>query len=189
MTTTLKPTVQVLTSEVLRCHGFEKNLQAISLTGAESLRHALTETDPQILDLMPQDAQDYAKGQFSADYARYSELSAKIIAKNAGKGDLAPGELDEQVALRDTIRQHLTPTVVQAILQDSGLFSAQDFAANRVSVNEHGSVTLRDVSQVGEGQLKAARDYVEARQAVRQDDGSWRSHAANRQPASLAAGK
>lgn len=70
LTQDIKASARVLTSEVLRCHGFEKNLQAISLMSPDQLDYVLNTTDPQLLPLLPTDAQAYAKTSFSTDFAR-----------------------------------------------------------------------------------------------------------------------
>lgn len=113
-----------------------------------------------------------------------------MTAKHAGiAGAITPAESREQLALKEKIRTRLTGPVVQAVLQDSGLFPAEDFAKGRITVSDHGLVTLRDVSQVTEANLAAARRYIDGRQATRQADGSWKSHAEARSQQSWAAAK
>lgn len=186
----IKASARVLTSEVLRCHGFEKNLQAISLTLPEQINYVLGTTNPHLTEVLPAEAKAYLEQDFTKDFERYTELSKMVVAKNAGKANaISVDEAREQVALKEKIRSKLTAPVVQAVLQDSGLFSADDFQQGRVAVSDQGVVTLRDLSGVKEENLARARGYIDVRQPTREADGSWKSQAGSRAPEGWASAK
>lgn len=169
-----KPTPQdpdTILKEVLRCHGYEKNGVTLSLYTPEALNYLLKEKEPRLVNTLPKDIQKYVNEKFQKDCDLYADYSARIAAHNSGNKafrELSEAEYSHYDTLQYRITRELAAPTIQAVIVDSGLFTDADFAAGKVSV-KGGQVKIHDASSITPEQMKAASQYVYARQPVRDD--------------------